>query len=211
MHGNDDVRSARRADALQSEQAVLRQSLQNGGDPAFGLGWFDVADLAAGVPRSRAMDIEANLLERLQLPDGSWQPGPPRVPIQSSAFKATANAARVLQASASADNRDAFAGSVNRARAWLLRHAPVTTDDKVYRLGTAARSTRELRSTAVPVRTRTDRSPAVRVAADPPSRDTGSRSRCRFRRRRADVRRNRCATNRPRRRCRARRACVMTR
>ena len=79
------------------------------------------------------MDVEARLLERLQLPDGSWRPGPPRVPIESSAFTATANAARVLKAQTS-DGRGAFAMSVTKARTWLLQHEAASIDDKVYRL-----------------------------------------------------------------------------
>jgi ankyrin repeat protein len=133
-HGNDDARRVRLEEALRSEQGVLRQSLQNGGDPAFGNGWFDAADVAADAPRSPAATVEASLLARLQLPDGSWQPGPPRIPIQSSRFKTTANAVRVLAAFGPADQRAATTAQIDRGRNWLLTHTAVTADDLTFRL-----------------------------------------------------------------------------
>ena len=119
LHVNDAVRAARLAENLKSQTTL---GLADGGDPAFGVGWFDAADLATGVPHAASTDVETRLLERLQLPDGRWRHGPPRVPIESSAFAATADAARVLKAQKSTDGRAAFATSVTKARIWLLQH-----------------------------------------------------------------------------------------
>jgi hypothetical protein len=131
IHFNDEVRTGRLEENLKSQRAL---GLANGGDTAFGNGWFDAADLAAGVPPTASTAVEARMLERVQLPDGSWRPGPPRVPIESSAFTATANAARVLKAQRSIAGGETFALSVTKARTWLLQHEAASIDDKVYRL-----------------------------------------------------------------------------
>src|SRR5262249_14661437 len=65
---------------------------------------------------------------------GRWWQGPPRVPVESSDFTATACAIRTLKASTSASREDVAAESLRKARQWLERTKPSSTEDKTFRL-----------------------------------------------------------------------------
>ena len=122
-----------RTQALASEAGVLRFSLRTGGDPSFGEGWFLSSFADAGL-RWPFLETEALLLARMQLRDGRWRHAPPRVPIMSSDFTATAAAIRTLQTFGSSDNGDELKARIARATTWLRTNTPVTTDEKVFRL-----------------------------------------------------------------------------
>ena len=129
--------SARRAvlakEALASDAGVLRWSLRLGGDQAFTGAQFlsSFADASFAWP---SLQAEALLLARMQLRDGSWRYGPPRVPIMSSDVATTALAIRSLQAFGSPGDAEELDARIARATTWLRTNTPVTTDDKVFRL-----------------------------------------------------------------------------
>lgn len=120
--------------ALENDATSFRQSLNNGGDASFGNAWFESALVENGDARAEDRQTVASVLARMQAKDGRWRSGPPRVPIESSDFTATATAARVLAAYGSSGQARELQERAERARQWLIGHAPVTTDDKVYRL-----------------------------------------------------------------------------
>ena len=129
--------SGRRAvlgkDALASEAGVLGWSLRLGGDQAF-TGAQLLSSYAHAGFAWPSLQTEALLLARMQLRDGSWRYGPPRVPIMSSDFSATAAALRGLQAFGSAIDTEEFNARIARATTWLRTNTPVTTENKVFRL-----------------------------------------------------------------------------
>jgi Ankyrin repeats (3 copies)/Squalene-hopene cyclase C-terminal domain/Ankyrin repeat len=129
--------SARRAvlgkEALASETGVLRWSLRLGGDQAFTAAQVLSSFVEAGFAWP-SLQTEALLLARMQLRDGSWRYGPPRVPIMSSDFSATASAIRSLQAFGSPIDAEELNARIARATTWLQTNVPVTTEDKVFRL-----------------------------------------------------------------------------
>lgn len=119
-------------ESLASEAAVLRDSLRFGGDVSFGISWFLSSFADARLPF--AHEREGLLLARMQLKDGRWRHGAARVPIESSDFTATATAIRSLQAYGSPGDAPELDSRIGRAVAWLRSAAPVTTDDKAFRL-----------------------------------------------------------------------------
>ena len=70
----------------------------------------------------------------MQAPDGHWQFGFARVPIQSSYVTMTALAVRVLQAYAPKAQAAEVAQRLQKAREWLLAVPAETTEDKASRL-----------------------------------------------------------------------------
>jgi ankyrin repeat protein len=124
---------SRLKEALMSDASVLSASLRTGGDPSFGSPWFLSSFADANLLEANA-ESEALLIARMQLRDGSWRCAPPRVPIMSSDFTATATAIRSLRTFRSPVNAEELDRRVERAAAWLRTTMPVTTDDKAFRL-----------------------------------------------------------------------------
>jgi len=77
---------------------------------------------------------QALFLSRLQLRDGSWRYGGPRLPIESTDVTTTANAVRALDVYGSPKDASELGNRIARGRSWLLAKAAATTDEKVYRL-----------------------------------------------------------------------------
>jgi len=77
---------------------------------------------------------QALFLGRLQLRDGSWRYGGPRLPIESTDVTTTANAVRALDVYGSPEDASELSSRIARGRSWLLAKAADTTDEKVYRL-----------------------------------------------------------------------------
>ena len=120
--------------SLQSGRGVLHASLTNSGDAAFASAWFLVNYAEHPNHRDTQVAASARLLARMQLDDGSWRYGPPRVPIESSDFNVTASAVRVLQAFANTDRKEDVEHRISRAASWLRSATPLTTDDKAFQL-----------------------------------------------------------------------------
>ena len=126
-------RERRQKEVLATEAGVLRWNLRNGGDPSFTGAWFLSSFADAGLLQG-PLATEALVLARMQLQDGSWRYAPPRVPVMSSDFTATAAAIRTLQAFGSPGDAEELNARTMRATNWLRTHSPVTTDDKVFRI-----------------------------------------------------------------------------
>src|SRR5262249_11447731 len=88
----------------------------------------------AGIPRDPRREAMAAALAGMQLDDGRWVHGPPRVPILGSPFVVTAASVRVLQAYSPPTRARETARHVDRARRWLAATAPKDTHDAVFRM-----------------------------------------------------------------------------
>jgi hypothetical protein len=102
--------------------------------PAFDLAWIHHHLAEAGVPRDTQRETVALTLASMQLNDGRWNHGAPRVPISGSPFVVTAAAARVLQAYGPPSRASDMAAHIDRARDWLVANAPKDTHDEVFRM-----------------------------------------------------------------------------
>src|SRR5262245_10717344 len=86
----------------------------------------------AGIPRDSRLERMAVALAGMQLEDGRWVHGPPRVPILGGPFVVTAAAARVLQMYSPPARASDTARHVDRARGWLIAASPKDTHDAVF-------------------------------------------------------------------------------
>ena len=126
-------KSARALRSLKTGQEISAFSFRNGeGDMGF-FGWILSSFLDSGVVRDEDLQAIAVFLANLQLPDGSWRYGPPRVPLLSSDIASTASAIRALRHYAPSGDAE-ISSRIVRATAWLRSSTPVTIDDKAYRL-----------------------------------------------------------------------------
>jgi hypothetical protein len=81
-------------------------------------------------------DAAVAAMARAQSPDGSWGSGEVqhRPPIGQSIFASTARIIRALQDYPIPARKDEFAKRISRARAWLIKTTPVSTEDHSMRL-----------------------------------------------------------------------------
>src|SRR5262245_15527750 len=77
----------------------------------------------SGSPRDPRREAMAVALAGMQLDDGRWVHGPPRVPMLGSPFVITAAAVRVLQAYSPPPRASETASHIDRARRWLVANA----------------------------------------------------------------------------------------
>lgn len=100
--------------------------------PSYG---FMLAGMAAhDQPSTPAVQAAAMVLARQQFPDGHWQFGLPRVPMQSSWFTMTGLAIQAMQTYGPKDRAAEVADRVRRGKAWLLATPAQTVDDLAFRL-----------------------------------------------------------------------------
>jgi ankyrin repeat protein len=94
----------------------------------------------SGYPADRKTDVLAANLAAYQGGDGGWHlPGYARSPIQDNDFSRTAMAIRALKTYGTAGRDDEMKQRIERAKQWLLRATPMTTEDFDSRLtGVAA-------------------------------------------------------------------------
>src|SRR5262249_12083298 len=119
--------------SMKTAQQMSTYSFRNGdGDLAF-IGWILSSFLDAGLERDEDLQTIAVFLANLQLSDGSWRYGPPRVPLLSSDIASTASAVRALRHYGPSGDAE-ISSRIERATAWLRSSTPVTIDDKAYRL-----------------------------------------------------------------------------
>ena len=81
-----------------------------------------------------ATDAQAIFLKRRQAADGHWALNTVRPPIESNEIEVTAVSMRALQAFAPPSQRAAYAGAIDRARAWLTTVRGETTEERAFRL-----------------------------------------------------------------------------
>jgi ankyrin repeat protein len=126
--------SQMRAQWLASQEEFL-QSINPGGGPnrlAENLLGLE----ATGYKPDAITDSAVVDLAEAQAVEGYWPAGEeqPRPPITESAIAATARALRAIQSYTIPARKQEFADRIARARAWLKKTKPVTTEDIVLRL-----------------------------------------------------------------------------
>jgi N-acyl-D-amino-acid deacylase len=90
---------------------------------------------AENVPPDAVTGTAARLLAAKQLEDGHWSfEDGARAPMQAGDFTTTALAVFVLQHYGPKEPAEATGRRIARAREWLLKNRPRTTDDKAFRL-----------------------------------------------------------------------------
>lgn len=89
---------------------------------------------AHGRPASPALSSLAVILARQQFPDGHWQFGLARVPMQSSPFTMTALTIRALKIYGAKENADEIDSRIRHAKKWLISTIPQSTEDRSFRL-----------------------------------------------------------------------------
>ena len=103
-------------------------------DPAVNEALALITAHAAGLQPSLTTAIQARLIANAQRADGHWVTMDERPPQSHSQFTATAQAVRAMQFYIPEELRQEAAARAGRAKAWLLRAAPETTEDFTYRL-----------------------------------------------------------------------------
>ena len=98
-------------------------------NPPVSVGYSLVGMAAANYTPDALTEITANVVAREQQPDGSLLVVPGRPPLEDSTFTGTALSIRALQ-SYGKDPQD----RIERARQWLERAKPSTTEDRVMQL-----------------------------------------------------------------------------
>jgi len=109
----------------------------------------------SGYPPDRQTDILAANLAAYQGGDGGWHlPGYARSPLQDNDFSRTAMAIRALKTYGTPGRTIEMKDRIERAKQWLLRATPATTEDFDMRLtgvGAAGGTASELRKLAEPI------------------------------------------------------------
>jgi ankyrin repeat protein len=123
--------------ALVAQAAVSQTSLLQGIEPPVDNALTLGRGLRAyGYPADANTDAVAVMLASIQPPDGSWRRGPAlsRTPIEDSDITRTVEVVRTLQTFAFPALRQEFDRRIARAREWLLRVTPRTTDERAMLL-----------------------------------------------------------------------------
>lgn len=89
---------------------------------------------AAGIPASLTTDAFAQFLAGRQQPDGFWMTMDARPPQSHSRFTATAIAIKGIRDYLPAQFKDEKEKRIAKARDWLLKNSPRTTEDKAFQL-----------------------------------------------------------------------------
>ena len=96
---------------------------------------YILAGLAAeGHPPDLATDAMVHWLKRRQKPDGSWDVGSGRPPLESSDFQGTAMVIRSFQVYAPKPQRELYDKSILLAAKWLATADATTTEDRAFQL-----------------------------------------------------------------------------
>jgi ankyrin repeat protein len=111
--------------------------------------------LRSGYRPDRKTDILAANLAAYQSGDGGWHlPGYARSPLQDNDFSRTAMAIRALKTYGTPGRAVEMQQRIERARQWLLRANPVTTEDfamRLYGVAAVGATNSELRKLAEPL------------------------------------------------------------
>jgi ankyrin repeat protein len=97
-------------------------------------GWALVAARVAGVKPSLTTSASAQFIASRQLPDGSWPTVDVRPPQSHSLFTTTAVCAQAVRNYLPAQFKNEAQARVARARQWLIKARPHTTEDCVFQL-----------------------------------------------------------------------------
>ena len=97
-------------------------------------GWALVAAKVADVKPSLTTSASAQFIASRQLPDGSWPTIDSRPPQSHSLFTTTAVCAQAVRNYMPAQFKNEAEARVRRAREWLIKARPHTTEDSVFQL-----------------------------------------------------------------------------
>jgi ankyrin repeat protein len=97
-------------------------------------GWSLVAAHAAGIKANLATAVYAQFIASRQLADGSWPTMDSRPPQAYSRFTATAVCAQAVRNYLPERSRNERESRLRRAREWLLKGQPLTTEDRAFQL-----------------------------------------------------------------------------
>jgi ankyrin repeat protein len=97
-------------------------------------GWKLVSGHAAGIAPSLTTSAYAQVLASRQQPDGSWFTTDDRPPQSYSSFTATAICAHAIKLYLPNQLKGESDARTRRAREWLLKTPPRSTEDRVYQL-----------------------------------------------------------------------------
>jgi ankyrin repeat protein len=122
-------RELRNANAFDDALQVANLS-----DPTPNASYLLMAARAAGIRPDLTMGVYARRIARWQREDGHWITSDFRPPHSSSVFTATATAIRVVQSYLPPESSAERAGAVRRAREWLIKTKPRSTEDAAFRL-----------------------------------------------------------------------------
>jgi ankyrin repeat protein len=122
-------RELRNANAFDDALQVANLS-----DPTPNDSYLLMAARAAGIRPDLTMGVYARRIARWQREDGHWITSDFRPPHSSSVFTATATAIRVVQSYLPPESSAERAGAVRRAREWLIKTKPRSTEDAAFRL-----------------------------------------------------------------------------
>ncbi len=116
------------------QEGFLQGSLPGGGAPRLAENLLGL--IAANYAPDAITDAAIVAIAATQRPDGSWKSNEiqHRPPITQSSFSATAKIIRVLQHYAIPARKQELAQTIDRARIWLTKADPVTTEDYAMRL-----------------------------------------------------------------------------
>jgi ankyrin repeat protein len=96
--------------------------------------WELLAAHAAGVPPSLATSAKAQFLASAQRLDGGWRTMDARPPQSHGRFTSTAVSVRAVQLYLPEQFKDEKQAVLARARSWLAKATPRTTEDRTYQL-----------------------------------------------------------------------------
>ena len=97
-------------------------------------GWTLVAAKVAGVKPNLTSSASAQFIASRQLPDGSWPTVDSRPPQSHSLFTTTAVCAQAIRNYMPAQFKNEAQARIVRARQWLIKARPATTEDRVFQL-----------------------------------------------------------------------------
>ncbi len=97
-------------------------------------GWVLTAARAVGISPSFSTTAYAQFIASRQLPDGSWPTVDSRPPQAHSFFTATAVCAQAIRAYLPTQLKGEQEARLQRARSWLLKTPPCTTEDRAFQL-----------------------------------------------------------------------------
>lgn len=120
--------------ALKDPKAMLQVPLVEIQELTPGYTWMMAGMAAQKQKANEATAAAAMVLARQQMPDGHWQFGVPRAPMQSSFFTTTALAVQSLRAYGPHSHGQEIEERIQRAKSWLLKTAPQNNEDRAFRL-----------------------------------------------------------------------------
>jgi hypothetical protein len=123
------IRMVRGGERFEGDWQALFQA-----EPAYTKGYALLGYDAESLSANQQTDSWVHHLAVIQGKDGAWNMNIPRPPLQTDDIGATALAIHALQCYPLPGRRREFADRIDRARDWLWRARPNTTEGRVYQI-----------------------------------------------------------------------------